>query len=189
MTEAGWVISRTRLLWVFPVVSDSCTCMVQPWCTKHLEISPFLSFFNLCVAIYQIDFFCSQVLASAMCGLAATCMLISLYNKHIKNLVSNSMLVLLPLLPLPFLLFPLLLLHHRYCHHHNRYLHNFSNSATILYIYFIVWCLSFGIARHILIYQGVHCCTKVCDCQGSDTTWELRMKKTHMRKFIWFRGR
>ena len=33
----------------------------------------------------------------------------------------------------------------------------------------------------ILIYQGVHCCTKVCnlhgitDCKGSDTTWELRM--------------
>ena len=37
-----------------------------------------------------------------------------------------------------------------------------------------VWCVP------ILIYQGVHCCTKVCnllyfDCKGSDTTWELRM--------------
>ena len=33
----------------------------------------------------------------------------------------------------------------------------------------------------ILIYQGVHCCTKVCnlcitDWKGSDTTWELRMR-------------
>ena len=36
-----------------------------------------------------------------------------------------------------------------------------------------------GVVIHnlILIYQGVHCCTKVCNLHGSDTTWELRMMR------------
>ena len=47
-----------------------------------------------------------QVIASATCGLAATCMLISLYNQHIKRLVNNFFLLLffsffsLPVIPL-----------------------------------------------------------------------------------------
>ena len=45
----------------------------------------------------------------------------------------------------------------------------------------------------ILIYQGVHCCTKVCkftDLQGSDTTWELRMPGSVLEEiYAWISGK